>query len=204
LPKTITPIDPSPIPSKNPEITQILPTKSEVTTKPKQSLCSPMLSGNKIIFPDIPFESSNTKNITTLLDSFNNNNNEWPVGSWDTTYSTRKEYIQNGKYCVDIIGKRDVTLFNTLNSQDIEDAEISLDGYKASGTSGSDFAVIFRFVNSSNYYMFGINEYYQDYFFSVIYDDEWVDIINKERRANIVTIEDPIEYLFKEDKSIAL
>jgi len=29
-----------------------------------------------------------------------------------------------------------------------------------------------------------------------------VDIINKERRANIVTIEDPIEYLFKEDQSI--
>lgn len=29
-----------------------------------------------------------------------------------------------------------------------------------------------------------------------------IDIINKERRANIVTIEDPIEYLFKEDQSI--
>lgn len=29
-----------------------------------------------------------------------------------------------------------------------------------------------------------------------------VDIINKERRANIVTIEDPIEYLFKEEQSI--
>lgn len=29
-----------------------------------------------------------------------------------------------------------------------------------------------------------------------------IDIINKERRANIVTIEDPIEYLFKEEQSI--
>jgi len=29
-----------------------------------------------------------------------------------------------------------------------------------------------------------------------------VDIINKERRANIITIEDPIEYLFKEEQSI--
>lgn len=29
-----------------------------------------------------------------------------------------------------------------------------------------------------------------------------IDIINKERRANIVTIEDPIEYLFKEKQSI--
>jgi twitching motility protein PilT len=29
-----------------------------------------------------------------------------------------------------------------------------------------------------------------------------VDLINKERLENIITIEDPIEYLFKEDKSI--
>jgi hypothetical protein len=114
----------------------------------------------------------------SFVDSFNNNSKQWDLGFKDTDYATTKEYIQNGKLCVDITGKRDVMARDTLLSNTITNFDVSVDAYQSKGTEGSDYSIVFRDVNDQNHYIFGINQAYQEYYFSAVLNDEWTDIVD--------------------------
>jgi hypothetical protein len=38
--------------------------------------------------------------------------------------------------------------------------------------------MVFREIDDANQYIFGVDQFDQDYFFSVLKDDEWIDIVD--------------------------
>jgi len=150
------------------------------------SYCSPMQTGSNIIYPATKI--SQTKWTTnSFIDTFNNNANKWDLGQYETEYALNKEYIQNGKLCYDIQAKRSVFAKDTLFTQAITDFDISVEGFKSNGTKDVDYSLVFRDSKDDNHYAFGVYPYYQEYYFSVVVDDEWTDIIDYTYDENINT-----------------
>jgi len=172
----------NPTPTPTPTVTITNTTGHSITPAPtttgqtSRSKCTPMLSGSNIIYPSTRVEST-TKTYTSLLDTFNDNQNMWSAGPLESEYSSTKSYIQNGTYCIDITAKRDVISRDVLDSQLIKNFEMSIDGFQSSGTRGADYDLVFRQQSSSNYYIFGINQNYQDFYFASMKDDDWTDIV---------------------------
>jgi hypothetical protein len=172
-------------PSKVPNISDVItPTKATITQVPQKSACTPMLTGDSIIFPSVRV-SSNEQTVTSIMDKFNTNENEWALGPLDSEYATTKSYIQNGKYCIDITAKRDVISKDMVDSQSIKNFDISVEGWQSSGTKGADYDLIFRYQDSDNFYVFGVNQYYGDYYISKVVDNEWTDLVDNVENSAI-------------------
>lgn len=156
------------------------------------SYCSPMKTGTDIIFPAEQITTPK-KTISSFLDSFNDNSNQWRLGPKNSDYATGKEYIQNGKLCFDSIAKKGVSSTDTLETQAIKNFDLSFEAYQVEDTSGgASYDMVFRNINDANQYIFGVDQFAQEYYFYVRKDDKWVDIVDyiysKEININNVNI----------------
>lgn len=132
-----------------------------------------------------PTVFSTTKPTTTtevtssniILDTFSSNANNWSTGDNETEYAYSDETIEDGKLQFYVEAKKAVLVWDVLDGALATDFEISVDGHKVSGVKAGDYALVFRKVDKNNYYVFIVNEDYQEYEIAVRKDGEWKTLV---------------------------
>ena len=114
--------------------------------------------------------------ITTLNDTFDNNINGWTIGSRKGDFSTTNEYILGGKLHMDTTATSSVFAYDTLTTQPLTNIDISVQIKQTSGPDDADGGLIFRCLDSKNYYIFAISEGLQEYSLRAIKADEWIHV----------------------------
>ncbi|MEI7578465.1 MAG: hypothetical protein WCJ58_00320 [bacterium] len=140
-------------------------------------------SGGSVTDTVFPTVEMNT--VTSLFDTFDSNTSKWNLGKDDSEFAVSDEYLKDGKMLIDVTAKQAVVVSDELPSQAIKNFDLSIEGKQLSGAQGGDYAVIFRRLNGDNYYLFGVNEAYQEYTLAVKKDGEWVDLIEWKKSSVI-------------------
>jgi hypothetical protein len=122
--------------------------------------------------------TSTAKTVTTLIDTFNANTNDWNLGEDDSEFAVSNEYNEGGKMYLDVTAKKSVVVSDTLPSQAILNFDLSVDSRQVSGPTNGDTALIFRRLDGDNYYIFSVNEGYQEYAFLVKKGGTWTTIVD--------------------------
>jgi len=110
-------------------------------------------------------------------DQFDTNANQWDVGTIDDDYATIIREIQGGKYRWNATAKKGFFEWARLNSKSVNDFSLSVEGQRVSGSTSSDYGLIFRKDISGNFYYFALSD--GGYFVSLNYDNEWIDVIQQ-------------------------
>ena len=108
-------------------------------------------------------------------DKFNNNINQWDVGTSKDDYATIVREIKDGKYRWNASAKKGFFEWIRLNSISLSDFSLSVDGQRVSGSTSSDYGLIFRKDINGNLYYFAISD--GGYFVALNYNNEWIDVI---------------------------
>lgn len=116
----------------------------------------------------------------SFLETFSNNNNGWELGEFEGQYISSNEYIENGKlyFSAIAVAEDGGYTYDTYYDNPFEDLEVSIEAKQISGAEDADYGLIFRKVDESNYYMFTINEEYQEFVLSKVIDDEMTDLMD--------------------------
>ncbi len=135
-----------------------------------------------IITPTEPIVSNK---ITTLFDSFDNNNNKWSIEKSETNLSVFNEYLKEGKLYFDVLAKDSVIVNDTPLTQEFYNFEVSVDTQQISGASDADSAILFRRLDKDNYYLFSVCPGSQKYDLAVKTDGTWYELIDRKKSLNI-------------------
>jgi hypothetical protein len=133
-----------------------------------------------------PTSTPEVSSIKTVVDTFDVNINGWTLDKNDTEYAYSEEYMENGKLGFYVEAKKAVLVWDVLDSPKATDFEVSVDGKKISGDKAGDYALIFRKVDANNYYVFIVNEDYQEYELAVRKDGEWKTLVQWTESKNII------------------
>lgn len=165
----------------------VAPALNASPTPTPTSITSPVPSISTTVESSMTPTKVDTK-ITSLYDTFDNNKNDWNLEEKEGERVKFKESIKNGKLYFEMTAIQSVILDDTVRSQPIVNLDMSVDGYQESGSPEGDYALVFRKLDKENYYIFGVNQNYQEYFFSVRKDGEWTDLI-KFKKSTIVKVD---------------
>jgi hypothetical protein len=165
----------------------VVPALKTTPTPTVTSITSPTPNISITVEPSLTPTKVDTK-ITSLYDTFDSNKNDWNLEAKEGERVKFKEEIKNGKLIFEMTAVQSVILDDTIRSQPIVNLDMSVDGSQESGSPEGDYALVFRKLDKENYYIFGVNQNYQEYFFSVRKNGEWTDLI-KFKKSTIVKID---------------
>lgn len=104
-------------------------------------------------------------------DTFDSNTNNWLVDSVDDEYSLTTYEILDGKYRWDVTAHKSVIGWVKADWKALADFYLSVDIQQTEGPNTTDYGLIFREDDNSNFYYFGIDEHGQYAVF--LYFEEW-------------------------------
>jgi hypothetical protein len=124
-----------------------------------------------------------------FVETFADNSNEWELGEFEGQYVSSNEYLENGKlyFSAVAVAEDGGYTYDTYYGNPYQDLEVSIEGKLLSGSEDSDYGLIFRKVDESNYYMFTINEEYQEFILSKVIDDEMTDLMDDWEQSEAIS-----------------
>jgi hypothetical protein len=87
-----------------------------------------------------------------LSDSFDDNDNGWPVGEYDDEYVRGTRSISDGKYLIEITAKRPLFWWSPPDVESWQDVYLSVEGTKLEGPADSNYGLVFRDSGEMEYY----------------------------------------------------
>ena len=107
-----------------------------------------------------------------ISDTFESNSKQWTTGLENGDLSTENLSIDGGKYNWTATAKEGFVYWTTPTTDTVKDFYVAVDAQQIKGPEDGDMSLVFREVDTSNFYLFEVNNVKQ---FSVnqLVKDEW-------------------------------
>jgi hypothetical protein len=94
---------------------------------------------------------------TPFIETFESNNNRWPMGSAEDEYVSSVKSIVNGRYHLELTAKQHMIYLCWPGGRfAFKDFQLTVEGVQIGSQNSSHFGVLFRGVDDSNFYTFEI------------------------------------------------
>jgi hypothetical protein len=110
-------------------------------------------------------------------DSFDDNDNGWPIGDYEDEYEKGILSITDGKYLIDITAKKPFFWWLPPDMENMKDFYLSVEGNKLEGPADMNYGLVFRDFEGLHYY-FQIRPDTQHYKVSRFDGQEWLTLID--------------------------
>jgi hypothetical protein len=107
-----------------------------------------------------------------ISDTFDNNNNQWPIGTKDSDLSTEQLSIDNGKYNWTATAKDGFVYWTTPITETTKDFYLAVDAMQISGPEDGETDLVFHEADTSNFYLFEVSGV-KKFSVSQLIQDEW-------------------------------
>jgi hypothetical protein len=107
-----------------------------------------------------------------ISDTFDSDTNQWTTGMENGDLSTENLSIQGGKYNWTATAKESFVYWTTPITDTVKDFYVAVDAQQIKGPENGEMSLVFREVDTSNFYLFEVNNVKQ---FSVnqLVQDDW-------------------------------
>lgn len=112
-----------------------------------------------------------------LFDAFDSNANDWPMGDHNDSGFSHQWQIASGRYRWKIDTRQDVHWYVHPDISSVSDFSLTVEAQQVSGTDDSNYGVVFRVLDSQNFYHFAINSS-QEFILLRKYKDRWTRLID--------------------------
>ncbi len=159
---------------------------------------TPLVTGSTIVDPSSTISPTFMPSFSFgdfVFDAFNDNSKGWTMGKQTGDYSISDEYIEGGKLYLEFetINEEGAIVYDTLDKTFSGDKyEVSIDGkLQPDSTDTTDYGIIFRMLDKSNYYYFIINEHYQEFAITSKVNGEFTDITQDWVQTTLISSSTP-------------
>jgi len=124
--------------------------------------------------------SSGLSSTAGVFDVFTDNANGWSIERQDSDAAVETFTIANGVLRWEIEAKRDLVSFNSPDGDAnfFEDGEVMADFEMTRGPDDAAYALLFRYVDADNYYIFNVSPGTQSYSLFVRVNDVWETLVD--------------------------
>jgi hypothetical protein len=134
---------PFPAPTATPTATSTPTSTSTPSPTPTATLTPTRTIPPTVSYQDWPI---------VLSDSFDDNDNGWPVGEYDDEYVHGTRSISDGKYLIEITAKEPLFWWFPPDAESLQDFYLSAEGNKLEGPADSNYGLVFRDSEKMEYY----------------------------------------------------